>query len=454
VGLFVSYSSQDQTAVETLAVVLRRTRQQVWLKEQLGGGDTWWATTLERIRDCDVFVVALSNHSLSSRPCQAELAYAQALRRPILLVRIAPVNSMRVNPLADRQFIDYQQPTADTGTELMSVVHTLAEQTPPLPDPLPTEPPMPYGYLTRLSARVNGPELNPREQMLLVAELKSSLDEDGADPTARSNISALLHTLHERPDITWHTRTDIDTLLGGPSTPPRSINKWIVGGIAAAALATVIAIVGAFAITGSDSTPTATTAPTATSPPFATSASLDALLLTNQEINTIMAATLQPEQTGHSFNAKAVDISQPDCLGALFPGQQVVYGGSGWTATIGQSLQTPPDPGTWRRVTQAVTSFPSADQARAFFNTSANKWRSCSGQTVTINGTFHWHVGDFVGDATKIALTITDGDAPGLGYQRVLSAVSNLVIDVMTTGHHLTGEGNEIADQIATKATH
>jgi hypothetical protein len=334
---------------------------------------------------------------------------------------------MRVNPLADRQFIDYQQPTADTGTELMSVVHTLAEQAPPLPDPLPTEPPMPYGYLTRLSARVNGPELNPRDQMLLVAELKSSLDEDGADPTARSNISALLHTLHERPDITWHTRTDIDTLLGGPSTPPRSINKWIVGGIAAAALATVIAIVGAFAITGSDSTPTATTAPT---------------------------ATLQPEPTGHSFNAKAVDISQPDCLGALFPGQQVVYGGSGWTATIGQSLQTPPDPGTWRRVTQAVTSFPSADQARAFFNTSANKWRSCSGQTVTINGTFHWHVGDFVGDATKIALTITDGDAPGLGYQRVLSAVSNLVIDVMTTGHHLTGEGNEIADQIATKATH
>jgi hypothetical protein len=451
VGLFVSYSSQDRQAVDTLAAALRRTRQPVWLDEQLGGGDTWWATTLEQIRDCDVFVVALSNHSLSSRPCQAELAYARSLRRPILPVQIAPVNSMRVNPLAERQFIDYQKPTADTGTELMSVVHTLAEQAPPLPDPLPAEPPMPYAYLTRLSASVNGPELNPREQMLLVAELKSSLDEDGADPTARSNISALLHTLHERPDITWHTRTDIDTLLGGPSTPPRSINKWIVGGIAAAALATVIAIVGAFALTGSDSTPTATTAPSTTSPPFATPASLDALLLTAQEINTIMAATLQPEQTGHSFNAKAVDISQPDCLGALFPGQQKVYGGSGWTATSFQPLVSP-QTSTGRRVAQGVTSFPSADQARAFFNTSANKWRSCSGQTVTTNGTVRWIVGEFVGDATKIALTITVGDAPL--FQRVLSVVSNLVIDVMTGGYHLTSEGNQIADQIATKATH
>jgi serine/threonine-protein kinase len=99
-----------------------------------------------------------------------------------------------------------------------------------------------------------------------------------------------------------------------------------------------------------------------------------------------------------------------------------------------------------------VTSFPSADQARAFFNTSANKWRSCSGQTVTTNGTVRWIVGEFVGDATKIALTITVGDAPL--FQRVLSVVSNLVIDVMTGGYHLTSEGNQIADQIATKATH
>lgn len=439
--------------METLAVVLRRTRQQVWLNEKLGGGDTCWATILEQVRDCEVFVLALSNHSLGSKSCQAELAYARALRRPILPVQIGPVNSMRVDPFADRQIIDYQHPTADTGIELIAAVHTLAGQHPPLPDPLPAEPLVPYAYLTRLAASVNGPELNPRDQTLLVAELKSGLDEDGADPTARSNIVALLHTLHERPDITWHTRTDIDTLLGGPSTPPRSINKWIIAGAAAAVLATVIAIVVAFAVTGSDSTPTATTTPTTTSPRFATSASLDALLLTNQEIDTIMAATLQPSEAGHSFSPNAVDISHPDCLGALLPGKEMVYGGSGWIATSDQSLQSP-QAGPVRSVTQRVTSFPSADQARAFFNASANKWRSCSGQTVTLNGTWHWIFGDLVGDATKIALTITVDNVPGLVYQRVLSVVSNLAIDVETGGHDLTSEDNEIADQIATKATH
>jgi len=453
VGLFVSHSRLDQSAVETLAVVLRRTLQQVWLNEQLGGGDTWWATVLEQVRDCEVFVLALSNHSLGSKSCQAELAYARALRRPMLPVQIGAVNSMRVNSLADLQIIDYQHPTADTGIELIAAVHTLAGQHPPLPDPLPAEPLVPYAYLTRLAASVNGPELNPREQTLLVAELKSSLDEDGADPTASSNIVALLHTLQERPDTTWHTRTDIDTLLSGPSTPPRSINKWIIVGVAAAALATVIAIVVAFAVNGSDSTPTAATAPTTTSPRFATSASLDALLLTAQEIDTIMAATMQPGETSHKFSDVAVDISHPDCLGALLPGKEMVYGGSGWTATSEQPLQSP-QAGTVRNVRQRVTSFPSADQARAFFNTSANKWRSCSGQTVTTHGTQHSIFGDLVGDATKIALTFTIDNAPGLVDQRVLSVVSNLAIDVMTEGYHLTSETNEIADQIATKATH
>ncbi|MBV8863506.1 MAG: toll/interleukin-1 receptor domain-containing protein [Mycobacterium sp.] len=159
-GLFVSYSSQDRSLIEPLAAALQRARQQVWFDEDLGGGQAWWNEILAQIRSCEVFVVALSNHSLESKPCAAEWRYAQALNRPILPVRVGPVDSMRANPLAALQVIDYQNPTADTGIQLVTAVHQLAAQRPPLPSPLPDEPPVPFAYLMRLSGTLA--ETSPR----------------------------------------------------------------------------------------------------------------------------------------------------------------------------------------------------------------------------------------------------------------------------------------------------
>ena len=35
-------------------------------------------------------------------------------------------------------------------------------------------------------------------------------------------------------------------------------------------------------------------------------------------------------------------------------------------------------------VNQAVVLFPSADKAKAFLQTSADKWKNCAGKTVTV----------------------------------------------------------------------
>ncbi|MGA8547102.1 MAG: toll/interleukin-1 receptor domain-containing protein, partial [Mycobacterium sp.] len=217
-GLFVSYSSQDRSAIEPLTTALRRARQQVWFDEDLGGGQAWWNEILEQIRACEVFIVALSNHSLESKPCQAELRYAQALQRPILPVRIGPVDSMRANPLAALQVIDYQNPTVDTGIQLVTAVHALAAQQPPLPSPLPDEPPVPFAYLMRLSTTLAEQDLDPRQQTHLLTELKSGLEEDGDDPTARNDIARLLRMLRDRSDVTYRTRTEIEELLASVDT--------------------------------------------------------------------------------------------------------------------------------------------------------------------------------------------------------------------------------------------
>lgn len=209
-GLFVSYSSQDRSAIEPLTAALRRARQQVWFDDDLGGGEAWWNEILEQIRSCEVFIVALSNHLLESKPCQAELRYAKALQRPILPVRIGPVDSMRANPLASLQVIDYQNPTVDTSIQLVSAVHALAAQQPPLPSPLPDEPPVPFAYLMRLSSTLAEQDLDPRQQTHLLTELKSGLEEDGDDPTARNDIARLLRMLRDRSDVTYRTRTETD----------------------------------------------------------------------------------------------------------------------------------------------------------------------------------------------------------------------------------------------------
>ena len=57
----------------------------------------WWQAILERIRGCEVFVFALSNNALQSKPCLAELRYAQELGKPVIPIQIGPVESLRVN---------------------------------------------------------------------------------------------------------------------------------------------------------------------------------------------------------------------------------------------------------------------------------------------------------------------------------------------------------------------
>ena len=51
----------------------------------------------------------------SPNPARPNCATPRTCDRPILPVQIGPLDSMRVNPLAAVQAIDYQNPSIDTG---------------------------------------------------------------------------------------------------------------------------------------------------------------------------------------------------------------------------------------------------------------------------------------------------------------------------------------------------
>ena len=64
---------------------LARASIDVWQDDEQAGTEQWWRGILERIREHDVFVVAMSQNFLQSKVCRAELQYAQSLGKPILL---------------------------------------------------------------------------------------------------------------------------------------------------------------------------------------------------------------------------------------------------------------------------------------------------------------------------------------------------------------------------------
>jgi len=503
-GLFVSYSSQDRSAIEPLTAALRRARQQVWFDDDLGGGEAWWNEILEQIRSCELFIVALSNHSLESKPCQAELRYAKALQRPILPVRIGPVDSMRANPLASLQVIEYENPSVDAGIQLVTAVHGLAAQQRPLPSPLPDEPPVPFAYLMRLSSTLAEQDLDPRQQTHLVTELKSGLEEDGDDPTARNDIARLLRMLRDRSDVTYRTRTEIDELLasvesktptaaastqpdqlagaaGGSTTPTRtgsaaehlagaptgrnlptsddggaSRRRLLIAGGAGLAVVVAIAVVAVLVTQRPSPTPSPKPTIPAAAPPVAAptpSVDLNSILLGPADINTVMGASnMQPTNQAEQMGVPPGTLSNPDCLGALAAIQGSVYQGSGYTAVRGQALNAEDPP---HFVYEAAVSFPSAEQALGFVRTSADKWQACVGQLLTVttpNKIFHWNFANPTGAPPKITQVHTQLHG-GRTCQHALSAVSNIVIDVVACGAQIADEGSRIADQMAAKVT-
>jgi serine/threonine kinase PknH len=170
---FICHSSRDAAAVAALLEHLRAARENVWLDQSLTGGEAWWTRILQEIRSCSVFVVALSNHTLRSKPCRAEMGYAKALGLPILPVQVGEVDSYRIDPIFTVQSVDYRHPDVTAGMALIAALRERAAERSELPDPLPEPPPIPFGYLQRLGTAVDSPEeLSPAEQATMLFELR------------------------------------------------------------------------------------------------------------------------------------------------------------------------------------------------------------------------------------------------------------------------------------------
>jgi hypothetical protein len=209
--VFVSYNRHSESATTDLVTDLEALGHNVWLDQELSGGQVWWEKILGRIRDCDVFVFVIEPRSLTSVACTRECDYASALGKPVLPVLVADgVSTNLLRPeLAQRQIIDYRTPDRSTAFRLARAFGDLPVAV-PLPSPLPSSPEVPLSYLSGIAKRVDSTSnLSDDEQSALTGHLRRALrDRENAD-----DAQVLLRRLRKRRDLLVSIAEEIDELL-------------------------------------------------------------------------------------------------------------------------------------------------------------------------------------------------------------------------------------------------
>ena len=209
--VFVSYSRNNLDVVTQLIQDMQAVGVQAWHDQTLTGGQRWWDNILANIRDCDIFVFALSPQSWESEACRSELAYAAHFGKAVLPVLVADGINLNLlpPPINEIQVTDYRGRDKEAAFALLKSINT-APGAPPLPDPLPTPPPVPVSYLIGLMERINSAEpLSAQEQISLIFELEAGAREG----RSTAEIRELLMSLKRRDDLLAKFSTKIDEAL-------------------------------------------------------------------------------------------------------------------------------------------------------------------------------------------------------------------------------------------------
>ncbi|MDO3640148.1 sensor domain-containing protein [Mycolicibacterium arseniciresistens] len=210
----------------------------------------------------------------------------------------------------------------------------------------------------------------------------------------------------------------------------------------------VVAVVGAVVLlTGCQ----ATVAGTAVRPEGAAEleeADLDAVLLPIGALNETVGATdMEVTSDSEEMGDHSDEVSDPDCVGAIFSAEDSVYAGSEWTAMRDQVAAEPGDDNEhW--VQQTAVLFPGEMQAQDFVEESRSMWDSCAGDVIAIGAgatTYLWELQDIRDAQGILAQTSSQEDSGGWSCQHAISAVSNVVVEAWACGYTISDQAVDVA---------
>jgi hypothetical protein len=175
------------------------------------------------------------------------------------------------------------------------------------------------------------------------------------------------------------------------------------------------------------------------------------VLLSVADVNTIMNATdMELMDSADDMADHRSDISDPQCLGALYNAEESVYEDTGWTDVADQVI-TEPDDDSSHWVEQTAVRFPSADRAAAFVKSSANQWEDCIGKSVVVDDgeyEFNWIFEGISIDNGTISQKARQTDSDGWACDHAMAAAADVVVEASVCGPELQDEAVAVVGKL------
>jgi PknH-like protein len=183
-------------------------------------------------------------------------------------------------------------------------------------------------------------------------------------------------------------------------------------------------------------------------PPLEESA-LDGLMLSSTALKSISGVELESLYDSEEMNDNAERVSDADCLGAIYPGEDAVFDGLEWTAIRDELLVEANSEDDGRLVEQTLVLFDTPDDAVEFFETSKAQWRGCA-QMKDIEVENGAWVPAEVADVDERSISLkaeVSGTLEGT-CQHALGVVSNLIVEGFSCDVDDHDDAQEIASQL------
>ena len=172
------------------------------------------------------------------------------------------------------------------------------------------------------------------------------------------------------------------------------------------------------------------------------------LLLSNGELNKIAGVEMESFYSAEEMNDNADLISDVDCLGAVYPGEDAVYGETNWSAVRDELLLEADAPDDAHLVEQTVVRFDTRDQAVDFFDMSRDVWKQCArNEDITVDDG-GWAPDDVqqVNERLISQKAEVSGTLNGI-CQHAMGVVSNVIVE----GYSCDTDDHDDAEQIASQ---
>ena len=183
-------------------------------------------------------------------------------------------------------------------------------------------------------------------------------------------------------------------------------------------------------------------------PPLKESA-LNGLMLSNGELNKIAGVEMESFYSADEMNDNADLISDSDCVGAVYPGENAVYEGTEWTAVRDELLLESGGEDDARLLEQTLVLFATPGDAVDFFEAAKDTWKECA-QIKDIKVEDGAWVPDTVEDVDERTISLSaevSGSLQGT-CQHAMGVVSNLIVEAFSCDADARDDAKNVATRI------